>query len=350
MRISRLLTVLFVGTVGLTTAVMADGTEAGTKITNSPTLSYVLGGVTKEDKARESSYIVDKVINFTVDLQESKEKSFIMGKSTLSQFLLTNRGNSIENFILEGSYGKSKAFSFSSTKIYVDKDGDGILDDNEKVHTPVLEKLGMGAKKVVWIEVKTSMMDKILGKKTDFGLMVRASSKGVDNIYTYQSEKNSMFKMDIIFADGSRDDDGARNNMVLNRYIWNTKESNSGSRLDILLTHNQVWSDPINGTNNPKAIPGAVVRNIWTIKNQTESVAKNIVFTATADTASEEVKQDKVGTQIEGSKKYKSVQYANDSLYQNITYGEVKGNRVTYTIPKIPAGKLRYIVFYTKIK
>lgn len=350
MKISKLFTYFLIATVGFGSTALAEGTEAGTKITNAPTLEYRMDGVLKESKVPEASYLVDKVLNYTVDLQESKERDFVIGKSTLSQFLLTNRGNSVEDFVLKESYGALKSFQFTKIKIYVDKNKNGILDDSEKVHTSVLEKLSIGAKRVIWIEAETTMMDRFLGKKTNFGLMVRASSSGRDGVYINQSIENSMSKMDVIFADGSGDDDSARNNMAINRYIWKAKKDVKNNRLKILLFKNDVWSDPVNGKDNPKAIPGAVVRKIWKIENNTDEVARDVLFTATANLSIEVIIENKAGTHIENSSRYSYPQYANDSKYKNIIYGKIDGNRINYNIPKIPAGEFYNVVFYTKIK
>ena len=298
MKLSRILAITLFGVVAMTNTTMADGTKAGTKITNSASLSYSMGGAEKTFKAPTSAYVVDKVLNFTVDLQKAKEQKFVMGKTSLGQFLLTNNGNSVEDFVLEGSYGKSKAFSFSSVKIYVDRDGNGVLDKGERVDTSVLKRLPIGAKRTIWIEVKSSLLDNFLGKKTDFGLMIRASSSGVNGIYKTETAKNSISKVDVVFADGGRDDDGVRNNMALNRYIWKASSDTAPINLDRNLNFNHITADPKNGTTKSRKeaesdkfqpIAKATRVRVWEVKNNSKIKGNNVKLSIPLDLKNEKV-------------------------------------------------------------
>jgi hypothetical protein len=305
MKLSKILSIALLGAVGMTNTLMASGTVAGTTISNTPILMYRIAGENKILNAPTSSYVVDKVLNFTVDLQESKEQRFVMGKRALGQFLLTNNGNSIEDFVLEGSYGKFKSFSFSSIKIYVDRDNDGILDKAEKVNTAVLKKLPIGAKRIVWIEVQSSFIDNFIGKKTDFGLMIRASSSGVNGVYKVQTAKNSISKVDIVFADGGRDDDGVRNNRAINRYIWKTSAEATPITLDKNLNFNHITADPKNGVSQSreeaksdkfKAVVNATRVKIWEVTNSTKNIGKNIKVSIPLN-----LKDEKVSTTASGT-------------------------------------------------
>ena len=298
MKLSRVLVIILFGAVTMTNSAMALGTTAGTKITNTSILIYTMNGESQELKAIASSYVVDKILNFTVALQETKERTLVMGEEGYGQFLVTNNGNSIEDFVLDGSYGNSKSFSFSNIKIYIDKNSNGILDVEEKVDTSVISKLAIGGKKIVWIEVKRFSSTNLIGKKTNFGLMVRASSSGVNGIYKTETLKNSMSKVDIVFADGGRDNDRVRNNIVVNRYNWRLIKVSSSLKLDKNLEFDHITADPKNGTTksrqeaeNDKFKPVATATRVkvWEIKNSNPTVGKNIKISVPIDSTNERI-------------------------------------------------------------
>lgn len=246
MKLSKVLTLALLGSVGFTTTAMAKGTTAGTQITNQPVLEYSFGGEKKTTKAPVASYVVDKVINFTVSLKKEQKQNVVVGENALGEFVITNKGNSVENFALAGNYGSLKDFKFTGHKIYIDANNNGVLDKAEMKHTPVISKLAVDAKKTVWIDATTDIKT-VIGKGNHFGLLARATAKGLKEIYTKQSAKNSMSKVDIVFADGAAGGDKVRDNQAIIRYIWTTVKNDNNVKLDMNLVHNTISADPING-------------------------------------------------------------------------------------------------------
>jgi len=347
MKLSKILSVALLGAVAMTSTAMAGGTEAGTIITNTPSLSYSMSGTTKALEAPATSFVVDKKIDFELTRSESTEHKVVAGEKKTVEFQLTNLGNSAETFKLSKWYNEQNV-QIISKKFYVDSNDDGILNENEKVDQDRVENLAANASKKIWMELDIDS-NAVIGKRSDSGLLAQA----VDNSFNpyVASATNTMNAEDIVFADGSvyTPIDVARDGKMSIWYGFTVIEDANNVQLNIKLTHDQVWSDPVNGTNNPKAIPGAVLRKIWTLTNSTQTIAKNVVFAISADSASEEVKLDLEGTQLANGP-YESPQYANDIHYENMVYGKIEGDTVTYTIPEIKPNELRYIVFYTTIK
>jgi len=298
MKPSKALCILLFGVVIMTHPSMAEGTQAGTKITNRPTLNYSMGGENRTVNAPESSYVVDKILNFTVDLQKAKEQSFVIGHLVWAEFIVTNKGNSAEDFVLEGSYGRNREFSFNHSKIYIDKNDNGILDNYEKVDTPVLTKLGMDKKKRIWIEMKSSSSDNLIGKKSEFGLKIQASASGVDGIYKSESQKNNISKVDIVFADGGRDEDAVRNNTAVNRYLWKASSVATVFKVDKTLIFNHISADPLHGVaknrqeaekDNFQPLSRATRVKIWEVKNSSKGVGENIKVSIPIDKSVERI-------------------------------------------------------------
>ena len=292
MKLSKILAMTLLGAVAMTNSAMASGTTAGTKISNTPTLTYSMNGKSQELKAPASSYVVDKVINFTLKRDAATEQKIQVGMLAYVPYTLSNIGNSAENFVVKGNQSYVKDFAFSKTMVFVDKNGNGNLDANEKVATSIVNGLKADAKRRVWIAVETAKTTAV-GKRNAYGIEVRATPKGEKEIYTVQTVKNTMGKMDIVFADGkyNASADKIRDNKMILWYGWNT--INVDAKLTILHYNDFVTADPINGScttyadctsaRKYKSIPGATVIRIWNIQNNTGTTATNVRFSVKID-------------------------------------------------------------------
>jgi hypothetical protein len=356
MKLSRILTLALLGTVGFTTSAMAKGTVAGTKISNAPTLTYSMGGTEKKAKAPVASYVVDKVINFTIDLKKAQKQDVAVGKNALGVFLLTNKGNSVESFVLAGNYGSLKDFKFTGSKVYIDKNNNGVLDKAEMKHTPVLPKLAIDGKKTIWIDATTDKKT-VIGKGNYYGLLARATARGVKEIYQKQSTKNTMSKVDIVFADAESGGDKIRDNKVINRYIWTTVDGNNKDKLSIKLQLNWITGDPVNGTSKNwkdaqagkfKAIPGATAVRRWEIKNASKTIAKDVKFSAKIDGRTEKLATSTKNTWWSG----KVVQRIDDKKWKILGEGKFnkKTNSVDFTFKEIKPNSLVHAYLVTEIK
>ena len=349
MKLSRVLAITLLGAVAMTNTAMASGTVAGTKITNTPTLSYSMGGATKTLKAPTSAYVVDKVINFTVKRDTNMEHTVMVGGQAVAPYTITNIGNSVENFVVRGLQSPLKQFTFSKTQIFIDKNGNGVLDKAEKVNNNIIPKLKMDGKTKVWLAVNASEKT-ALKKRNGFGVQVSASAKGIKEIYTKQTATNTMAKVDIVFADTKygAGGDKLRDNKLISWYNWTSIENSSNVKLDIspygkLDTAMIVQHDPVNGMRrkgvSPKAIPGATVIKRWSIKNNTKTTAKNVKFSMKIDLKKEKFATNNKTTWWAGRKGYTTqiLWDAKKGLMKG--QGIIKGNTITYTIAEIKPGQ-----------
>jgi hypothetical protein len=357
MKLSKVLAITLLGAVAMTNTAMASGTTAGTKISNTPTLTYSMGGANKSLKAPVSSYIVDKVINFTVTRAEATEHKVVAGATKLVEFKLTNIGNSKENFKLSKWHNEQNV-KFLSKKFYVDANGNGKLDNAEKVDTAIVKSVSMDSSRKIWMELKVDPKA-VIGKRSDSGILAQAVNSSFKAYVA--SAKNTMNREDIVFADGKvyAPVDKVRDGKMSMWYGFTIIQDVNNVKLDItpygsLDTAMIVQHDPVNGMRrngvSPKAIPGATVIKRWSIKNNTKTTAKNVKFSMKIDLKKEKFATNNKTTWWAGRKGY-GTQILWD-YKKGLMKGEgvIKGNTITYTIPEIKPGQhvLPHIVLIIK--
>ena len=345
MKLSRILSVVLVGTIAFTASAMAGGTKAGTKISNAPTLSYSMGGTAKTAKAPVASYVVDKKINFTLTRSEATEHKVVAGKTKLVEFKLNNIGNSAENFKLS-KWHNVQNVKFSSKKFYVDTNGNGVLDKAERVDSILVKKLAIDGSRKIWMELKIDPKA-VIGKRSDSGLLaqaVDASSKPYK-----ASAKNRMNAEDIVFADASvyGPVDRVRDGKMSMWYGFTIVKDNNNVKLDIVKEYEKTVKDPVNGTNNPKSIPGAQVLLKYQIKNNTKTVAKNVTFTINYNPSIVRLAMPKEIVEYGIKKPYFITDKSGRETGKSV---ETKKGTITFTIPQIKAGETFYPHTATIIK
>jgi len=340
MKLSKVLALALISTVGFTSTAMAKGTIAGTRIINQPVLEYSFGNIKKTTKAPVASYIVDKVINFTLTRSEATEHKVVAGTTKLVEFKLTNIGNSAENFKLS-KWHNVQDVKFLSKKFYVDTNGNGILDKAEKSDSSLVKKLAIDGFKKIWMELKIDPKA-VINNRSDSGLLVQAVNSSSKPYVA--SATNRMNAEDIIFADGSYYSqlDKVRDGKMTMWYGFTIMKSDNNVKLDISTYHKDsaitVTYDPINGTKNPKAIPGAKLVKRWHIKNNTKTTATNVKFQISIDDKKEFFSKNNNNTWF--AKENRPVQHvwkSGTGVYKDAKC-TVKGNSVTCIIPKIEPG------------
>ncbi|MCH9740015.1 MAG: hypothetical protein K0U38_04125 [Epsilonproteobacteria bacterium] len=343
MKLSKVLAVALLGTIGLTSQAMAAGTTAGTTISNAPSLSYEMSGVEKKAESEAVSYVVDRVINFEVTAVGEVERSLQVDGSELVAYKISNLGNSEEAVAYMGNYGSTKEFEFTEIKKYIDADGDGVLSEAEKVHTEMIPSLAADAEIMIWAEVTTPSTT--IGQKTVWEPMCKMAPLGSTSsadAYATQSATNTVDAVDIVFADYNR------NNTEGVNTTWTLTENLGLAKLTTALEVHEVMNDPVNGTTNPQAIPGALVVMKYSITNNTSIDAKDVVFTLNYDTSYERVATDDEVNPYWGGPAY-FTWVPGKSGDQGVTVDDGAGT-ITYTIPLIKAGESFYPHLATVIK
>lgn len=355
MKLSRILSVALLGAVAMTSSAMAAGTTAGTTITNKPTLNYSMGNKTITDtKVVATSYVVDKVINLVTVRTADYKQDLAVGESKMVSFTVTNKGNSVENFLLK-RFGTRQQFKFSTNKFYVDADNSGVIEAKEKIDTKYI-KLAIDTKATVFMEVMTDAKTNLKKINSD-GLLVQA----VDASFkAYKASKtNNLSKVDVVFADDNGGADAKRDGQYGLYYQWTTVQGGN-VKLDVKPLHTGVSADPVNGvcasykdfmSAKYQAIPGATIAKRWEISNKTKTEAKKIKFSVAIDSKTEVVAKTNKNTwlRFEKTNNIHTIFKVGKGHVSQGVYNS-KTNSVDFTIPSIKAGEVYHVMVVTEMK
>ena len=250
----------------------AAGTAAGATITNTVTVDYKVGGVSQNQLSASDSFTVDRKINLTVAEVGSTTTSVSPGQTAaVTAFSVTNASNAALDFALAvtqpsggtAAHGGTDNFNVGNVKLYVDTNSNGSYDAGDTQIT-YLDQIAADASVTVFV-----VADVPLGRSTSDVADVRltataaeATSAGSLGATVTQTSGANTAGMDTVFADaatgGNVAGDGAAfaddDYTVLAAALTATKTS-------------KIISDPVNGSTNPKMIPGAVVEYCIAVAN-----------------------------------------------------------------------------------
>jgi uncharacterized repeat protein (TIGR01451 family) len=271
------------------TPALAEGTAAGTTITNQVSLSYKVGGVDQTAVTASNSFTVDRKVNLTVAEVGDTTTSVSPGQqSAVTTFDVTNASNAPLDFALAVSqlsggtatHGGTDNFNGTEIKIFRDTNGNGSFDAGTDLEASYLDQVAADQTQRVFVVLNIP-----LGRSTGDVAGVRltataaeATAAGSQGATVTQTTGANTAGVDTVFADagtigGNTAYDGIHfdedDYTILAASLTATKTS-------------RVISDPVNGTTNPKMIPGAVVEYCIAVANGSGSAtASNVNVTDT---------------------------------------------------------------------
>jgi uncharacterized repeat protein (TIGR01451 family) len=251
-------------------------TAADTAITNNVSVAFQVGGFNQTAAVASDTFRVDRKVAFTVAETGSSTTTVSPGQtSAVTAFTLTNNSNATLDFGLSaaqvaaaaaGAHSNVDFFDTTNVKIYVDVNGDGALDGGDTLVTYIDEIAGDGAsvKILVVSDIPVSLAT---GKVAAVTLTATAQAGGTaataGAVLTQTAGANTAL-METVFADaaGVVAGDVARDgkHSAIDDYTV------LAAALSAVKT-SKVISDPVNGTTQPKAIPGAVIEYCIAVTN-----------------------------------------------------------------------------------
>ncbi len=288
--------------LGLTAVALpaaATGTAAGTTITNRAVVSYSVGGVAQTvinssptgnstagvGLGADTSFVVDRLVNYTLTTVDTTAIVGTPGQAALvTTFLVTNTGNSTESYnavaanLVGGTVftTNTDTIDVANIKVFFGPDGttaynagtavaatsapDVAQDTGRRIFViadlPVAATNGAGANVRLTVKAATA---------TSLGATIETATNGADTAGS----------VDVVIASAVASTAGSVTTSV--------RTSDSGyavqaPTLSVAKTE-AVVSDPVNGTTNPKAIPGATVEYTLTITNTGAVAANGVSFT-----------------------------------------------------------------------
>ena len=276
----------------LSQASFAGGTTAGTVVNNTATISYSVGGAPQADiTSAVADFTVDRKVDLTVTgnsgtniiVAPSTSRTVTGNKLT---YVLSNDGNDAQDFQLSVTHLGTEDFDAGTGTVtapqapqaceYTVAIGTGAAGAaNAMTATPTIT---LAKDETATIEVTCSMPNRpdvkdgdlstidVLATAVDAGGATMAESTGAD-----QEDA-----IDVVLADGTGTATDAADR--------NAKHSATQTyEIDVpmlaVFKKSQVLEDPLNGTTNPKRIPGAIVEYTITIENTSDSAASGLTVT-----------------------------------------------------------------------
>lgn len=257
---------------------LAAGTASGTIINNKATMNYQAGGIAQTliessptgnttpgagNGANTWFYVANKV---NVVVTNTGNATVIPGSTKQALvFTITNSGNTPQSYALAANLVSGQ--TMSNVAIYLTNIAPPTqynAGDTPYVDATTFGTIASDATYTVLVVADTPLsltngqtgVYNLIATTTNAGTTtVTAQTAGAANLQT-----NS--PLDVVFADAAGTDDSARDGKMSARGTYTV----SAPVLTVTKT-TAVYSDPFNGTTNPKAIPGAVMTYTITIAN-----------------------------------------------------------------------------------
>lgn len=272
------------GVLGATPA-LAAGTAAGATITNTATLNYQVGGVAQTAINASNNITVDRKITLTVAEVGSATTSVAPGSSAqVTSFTVTNSSNDTIDLGLTAAqlsggtaaHGGTDNFDLTGLGMFVDTNGNRSYDAGTDQAVTYLDEIAADASRTVFI-VGNVPLTSANGDVAGVTLVAQArsgSGAGSQGAVITETSGANTAAMDTVFADaaGPASGDGARDGKA------SDDDDYTVSAPSLTVTkQSRVVSDPVNGSTNPKLIPGAVVEYCIVVQNAAGSASANSV-------------------------------------------------------------------------
>ena len=199
------------------------------------------------------------------------------------KFKVSNQGNSIQDFSLSSlrssnsAFGLSDNFDAENVRVFVDLNNNGQYDEGD--NATYIDELNIDEEQVVFIVADMPSSGISDGSIAVYDLQAQvakggsAGLRGDDIVIDDKESDDNPLTVQIVFADGAGSVTG------------DTPKDGKHSSVDafkILIANMSikkssiVLTDPINGTNHPKRIPGALIRHCITIANSGSADVKYV--------------------------------------------------------------------------
>lgn len=326
------------------TQAFAEGTVAGQTIQNTVSVSYSVGGVSQDDESASDEFVVDRKVNLTVVEANGTQTSVSPGSiSQVTSFTVTNLSNDTLDFDLTavqqdtgpGALGGTDNFDTNNVRIFVDTDADGDWTDESATF---IDELAADSSMTVFV-VSDVPLGQATGDVATVVLSAKAHAGGVSGTkgaVLTTSATNTVDQVDTVLADGK----GLTDNQYDGTFSAADDYVVSAAALSVVKS-STIISDPVSGTTNPKAIPGAVIEYCIAVSNAANANGA----TASGVTVTDNLPADVTyvagtGVQING---------ATCDLADAAGTGEFAAGTVTAALDDIAPGETRTVIFQATI-
>ncbi len=279
MRMIKLLasaSVIAVAAMGAAPA-FAAGTTAGSSINNTATVNYSVGGVAQAPvTSNTATFVVDRKISMTMSQPGNSTTSVVPGSSNqVTTFLLTNTSNATLDFGLAlaqqaggaAVHGGTDNFDVTAPTFWVNTGasvGSATYDPANSVQVTYIDELAADASKYIFV-LANIPGGRVNGDVAGVALTAQArdgGAAGTQGAVSTETVGANTAGVDTVFADAAGATDAARDGLISARDDYTV----AAPVLTVVKT-SKIISDPLNGTTNPKMIPGASVEYCIQVAN-----------------------------------------------------------------------------------
>jgi uncharacterized repeat protein (TIGR01451 family) len=276
----------------------ADGTAAGTQISNTATIEYVVGTttLTVEDS---TTFLVDRMVDLTVSRTGEAYTTGIAGDTVVLIFTVANTGNDTFDFALAAADLDSVADPYYGTDnlnlnedelanvvIYVDSDGAGTVADyvsaehtyDDTADTTAGSINDLNQDMMINVYMVCPVPDTAAEGAIAVMLLRATALDSNGDEMAKDSGEDVTDSVQTVFADADTDGDGAYDDAQDAQAVAIDAFQVQAPSLTVTKT-SVVQEDSINGEDNPMAIPSARVRYTIVIANGGSSAASGLVVT-----------------------------------------------------------------------
>ena len=325
------------------TPAMAEGTRAGTIIENNVTVTFDVGGVAQNEEIASDEFTVDRRVNVNVQYI-SPETDVTPGQDdAIIAFDVTNLSNDTVDLDLSSVLTAGNSANIDNFRFFEDTNGNNTFDAGDTEVTYLDEVVEDDTIRVfVLADIGLDAID-----ADEFDVTLTADAHAGDTVGTLGAElvgtagANNVNDIDTVLFDGTGATDAANQGdfSATGTYVVN------GAVVTVEKT-SRVVEDPVNGTTNAKAIPGATVEYCITVANAAGAatatdvnVVDDLPFDVTFVAGSSFVDGDATCTAGTGT--------AGGSLSDGT--GPSGEDQVLATLSDVAAGQIRSVYFLVTI-
>ncbi|AOL23813.1 conserved repeat domain-containing protein [Erythrobacter litoralis] len=241
---------------------IAAGTSAGVDITNTVTVQYQVGGVQQNDETDSDTFTVDRRVNVTVAFTGAGNTSVTPGEeNAVLAFDVTNLSNDEVDLDLTTALTGGTGANIGSFEIYLDSNDNGVLDAAELTAGAITTLDDVAEDETVAVLVVADIgLDAVNGDLFDVVLTADATDDSGNPLVDTAGANTS--GIDTVLFDGAGETDAANDGAFSALGTYEV-----AGALVTVAKSSSVVSDPVNGTTNPKAIPGATIEYCITVAN-----------------------------------------------------------------------------------
>jgi hypothetical protein len=287
-RLKRIAMATGVSVVALgATPAFAAGTTAGSTITNTATVNYQVGGVAQTAIDAANSFTVDRKIDLVVAEVGNATTTVAPGATAqVTTFTVRNTSNAPLDLGLSitqqasgtaATHGGTDNFDVTTPATFVDTNGNGSYDAGTDAAVSFLDEIAADTQRTVFI-VANIPIARVNGDIAGVRLTAQAreaGTAGTQGAVVTQTAGANTAGVDTVFADAA---DTTPGNIASDGQSFDDDDYTVSAPVLTVAKQSRVISDPVNGTTNPKFIPGALVEYCIVVSNAaTASSAANSV-------------------------------------------------------------------------